>query len=224
MAVAFSGGVDSSVIVACASRVTEVVACSAFAEGSLDRSVAGIAAEALGVELISETLTKDVVIGSLKTMRLPFEPSVMDKGLWSLFSAVARIAAEVGAETLLLGQLADELFGGYAKYQKALVEKGEDAAEQMMASDVAEYQRRGKVRDLAACSAWLKPEFPYEVEEIKALAESFPLSYKIKGGERKAVLRRAAVILGVPQALSEAPKKAAQYSSGVQKVILGSRF
>jgi asparagine synthase (glutamine-hydrolysing) len=51
------------------------------------------------------------------------------------------------------------------------------------------------------------------------LGLSIPVSFKIRDGERKAVLRRAAGLLGVPEELSNAPKKAAQYSSGIQKIL-----
>jgi asparagine synthase (glutamine-hydrolysing) len=46
----------------------------------------------------------------------------------------------------------------------------------------------------------------------------------LRDGVRKAVLRRAAVLLGVPEDLAEGAKKAAQYSSGVQKLVAGSHF
>jgi asparagine synthase (glutamine-hydrolysing) len=45
------------------------------------------------------------------------------------------------------------------------------------------------------------------------------VSFKIRDGLRKAVLRRAAAILGVPEEQVGAAKKAAQYSSGVQKLL-----
>lgn len=217
--VAFSGGVDSSVLVACAKRHTEVVACSAFADGSLDGRTARAAADALGVEMTAVRLTVESVAESLKAIDLPFEPSLMDRSLWSLYAAVARRGAEAGAGTLLLGQLADELFGGYAKYEKTLVGDGEEAARRLMETDVADYKQRGRVRDVGACARWLKPAFPYEDPEVRELGESMPVSFKIGGGVRKAVLRRAAAILGVPEELSMAPKKAAQYSSGIQKMV-----
>ena len=219
VAVAFSGGVDSSVLAACARRHTEVVACCAAAEGARDEEKATLAAEALGVKLETVKLTSGVVEAELGEMRLPFEPTVMDRSLWCLYSVVSRRAAEAGAEVILLGQLADELFGGYAKYQVAMESGGEGAAQALMTRDVEEYAARGRVRDFDACARWLPPRFPFEAEEIVALGLALPVSYKIRGGERKAVLRRAAVLVGVPDELANAPKKAAQYSSGIQKML-----
>ena len=125
---------------------------------------------------------------------------------------------------MLLGQLADEMFGGYAKYAEALKLKGEGAAESMMDRDLAEYSSRGRIRDVVACGGLVEPRFPFEAKELREFAASLPLSFKIRDGERKAVLRRAAIVLGVPEMVAGAPKKAAQYSSGVQKLVASSRF
>jgi asparagine synthase (glutamine-hydrolysing) len=118
----------------------------------------------------------------------------------------------------MLGQLADELFGGYAKYQATLKDDGEEAAATIMDQDVKDYQTRGMVRDANACRRWLEPRFPFAEKEVVDLGRSIPVSFKIRGGVRKAVLREAAVVLGVPRELVNAPKRAAQYSSGIQRI------
>jgi asparagine synthase (glutamine-hydrolysing) len=223
VAVAYSGGLDSSVLVLCARRRTEVVACSAFAGGALDERNSRRGAEELGVGLATTRLTGEMVAGEAERVALPFPASLMDRSLWCLYSAVARSASEQGAGTLILGQLADELFGGYAKYETALRETGEGAAESMMRRDLAEYVARGRVRDVAACSPWAKAVLPFEAPRIVELGLSLPVSYKIREGVRKAVLRRAAVIMGLPEGLASVPKKAAQYSSGIQKIVVGAR-
>ncbi len=224
VAVAFSGGLDSSVVAKCASRHARVVACTAFASGSGDEGRVAKAAEELRLELKVTELTKDSVKQWLEAIRLPFEPTLMDNSLWCLYSAVSRRASGAGARVMLLGQLADELFGGYAKYAQALEEKGEDAARSMMEVDVRDYAQRGRVRDVGACGSWVEPRFPFEAGPVMELASALPVSFKVRGGVRKAVLRRAAVLLGVPEGVAAAAKKAAQYSSGVQKLVAGSHF
>jgi asparagine synthase (glutamine-hydrolysing) len=221
-AVSFSGGLDSSLLVACAKRVTKVVACTAAVEGAPDSLRARTAAATLGVELIMTKLSEGRIRKEMRGMRLPYEPTAMDASLWSLYSVVARSASESGAKVMLLGQLADELFGGYAKYRAALVEGGEARATEAMKADVDGYASRGRIRDVDACSRWLEPVFPFEADEVKELGLSFPLSFKISGAATKLVLRRAGTLLGLPEELTGTPKKAAQYSSGVQKVVLGT--
>jgi asparagine synthase (glutamine-hydrolysing) len=78
---------------------------------------------------------------------------------------------------------------------------------------------RGLLRDEAACSASCEVRFPYADVGIASFAEGLPLDYKIRGGERKAVLRAAALELGLPRELAEAPKKAAQFSSGAARLL-----
>jgi asparagine synthase (glutamine-hydrolysing) len=224
VAVAFSGGLDSSIVAKCAMKLTGVVGCTAYAENSRDATRAKEAAEELGLPLAASELDLAGVEGALSTMNLPFAPTLMDKSLWCLYSAVAQSARKEGARVLLLGQLADELFGGYAKYAEALKAQGQDAAGSMMRGDVQEYAQRGRARDVGACRGLVEPRFPFEASGLMAFAESLPVSFKIRGDERKAVLRRAALILGVPEGIAKAPKKAAQYSSGVQKLLAGSHF
>ena len=224
VAVSFSGGLDSSVLTVCAAKRVKVVACTAFAEGSGDQTRTKEAASALGVELVATVLTKENVGEALTALRLPFVPSLMDRSLWCLYSVVSRSAHDSGARVMLLGQLADELFGGYAKYAKALEADGGDAASSMMRDDAQDYAGRGRVRDVGACGSWVEPRFPYEADGVVAIASTLPMGMKIRDGVRKAVLRRAATVLGVPEGLASAGKKAAQYSSGVQKLIAGSPF
>ena len=222
VAVAFSGGVDSSILARCAMSSTSVVCVAGFAEGARDSERARVAAGSLGVELATVELTAAKVAGELGSIDLPFQPTLMDRSLWCLYSLVSQKARDEGARVILLGQMADELFGGYAKYAIALKKKGGAAAESMMSADAGDYAGRGRVRDVRACSRWAEPRFPYE--GLAPFAGGVPLAYKISGGARKAVLRRAAVILGVPEGVAGFPKKAAQYSSGVQKLVARAPF
>jgi len=219
VAVAFSGGVDSSILAVCARRRARVVACSASSESAHDHGGAEAASRSLGVELVSTKLTPELVRSEIDGVDLPFEPTPMDRSLWCLYSVVSRSAAAAGAGVILLGQLSDELFGGYAKYEAALERQGEGAAAILMTKDVLEYPSRGRLRDYGACARWLTPRFPFEAKEVEELGAALPVSYKIRDGVRKAVLRRAAVLLGVPEGLAMAPKKAAQYSSGIQRMV-----
>jgi len=219
VAVAFSGGLDSSVIAKSATKHSDVVACTACTRQSEDVTRAREAAEAMGIPLITNELTNEDVGDALSALDLPFLPSLMDRSLWCLYTVVSRTAHRSGARVMLLGQLADELFGGYAKYAEALKLRGGKAAELMMRNDIREYASRGRVRDVAACGGLVEPRFPFEAKELRVFATSLPINFKIRDGERKALLRRAALILGVPEKVANAPKKAAQYSSGVQKLV-----
>jgi asparagine synthase (glutamine-hydrolysing) len=215
VAVSFSGGLDSSILALIASKETEVVLCGAYTKGSRDETHAKTAADLLGLEFVGIEVDRPAAESELLSLDLPFTPTPMDKALWCIYSTTAREATSRGASAILLGQLADELFGGYMKYSRPPV-RGSDAAEMMLA-DVMGSGERAFIRDEEACARFSEVRFPFADEEVVSFALGVPVGHKIAGGERKVILRRAAAILGLPEAIVTAPKKAAQYSSGVAK-------
>jgi asparagine synthase (glutamine-hydrolysing) len=220
VAVSFSGGLDSSLLALLASRHAEVVLCSAYAPGSRDEGQSEKAAGLLGLRLETALLDEDTVARrSMEAEMPPGDTTDMDKALWCIYSTTSGLAKRSGARMIILGQLADELFGGYMKYAIRAREEGAEAAEEMMREDVRACADRGFLRDEAACSASCEVRFPYADEGVASFAARLPLDYKIRDGERKAVLRAAALELGLPGELAAAPKKAAQFSSGAAKLL-----
>src|SRR5436309_7865041 len=102
--------------------------CSDCSHGSRDEKQSRSIAEKLGLPRVSRALTPQDIRRELKPLDLPFEPTPMDKALWCIYSTTARLARQNGAETILLGQLAAELFGAYVKYVGAAEEGGARAA------------------------------------------------------------------------------------------------
>jgi asparagine synthase (glutamine-hydrolysing) len=219
VAVSFSGGLDSAILVRCAKKFARVIAVTVGVEGSRDDENASRAASELGVEISQVRVDRKVVGSEMDHINLPFQPNPMDRSLWCIYSIASRAASERGAVVILLGQLADELFGGYMKYRRALSENGEKAAASLMETDVNLCGMRGFLRDELACSKWTEPRFPYAERRVIEFGLGLPVPFKIRGDKRKAVLREAARELGVPDTLCEAPKKAAQYSTGVMKLM-----
>jgi asparagine synthetase B (glutamine-hydrolysing) len=89
----------------------------------------------------------------------------------------------------------------------------------MMEEDLARCGQVGLVRDELACSRHVEPRFPFADESVASFALSISPDFKIRGGTRKQVLREAAKLLGLPEEAAESPKKAAQYSSGILKLL-----
>jgi len=220
VAVSFSGGLDSSILAVVASKHADVVLCSAYASGSRDEGQSARAADLLGLRLETALLDAGTLAKRSGEAELPpGEATMMDRALWCIYSTTSELARRSKAPTILLGQLADELFGGYMKYAVKAREEGAAAAERMMAADVRACADRGFLRDEAACSASCEVRFPYAEERIASFAAGLPFEYKIREGERKAVLRAAALELGLPEELASAPKKAAQFSSGASRLL-----
>jgi asparagine synthase (glutamine-hydrolysing) len=218
VAVSFSGGLDSSLIAMLAAKRADVTLCSAYVSASRDEHAVTRAAELLGLRIVDVKLERPGITEELRSLDLPFQATTMDRALWCLYSSTARLASREGAELILLGQLADELFGGYMKYAIA-GRKDEGLAARMMEADVEASSERAFVRDEEACAKFIEPRFPFADEGVVGFALGLPFSHKISGAQRKLVLRRAAAELGLPDELVQAPKKAAQYSSGIAKVL-----
>ena len=102
--------------------------CSAYAPGSRDEGQSEKAAALLGMELETALLDEETLAKRSGEARLPpGDATLMDKALWCIYSAAGELAEKNSARTILLGQLADELFGGYMKYALKAKEEGAEA-------------------------------------------------------------------------------------------------
>lgn len=219
VAVSFSGGLDSSLIAYLASLYTSVILVSVHASGSRDESQARKSAEILGLPLVQVKVTENEVRSLAGSLELPYPPSPMDRALFSIYTVASRKARELGCEIIMLGQMADELFGGYMKYLMLSTNKGSEVTERTMLADLGRLSEEGLLRDEIACSRFILPSFPYSDSSVVDFSLSLPFEYKIKGGVRKYILRKAGEILGIDSKILHLEKKAAQFSSGVQKLI-----
>jgi asparagine synthase (glutamine-hydrolysing) len=62
-------------------------------------------------------------------------------------------------------------------------------------------------------------KFPYLSKAVIKVANSIPISMKIKGKERKYILKEVAKRRGIPETIVYKGKKSMQYSSGVDKAL-----
>ncbi|MCS7132621.1 MAG: asparagine synthase-related protein [Aigarchaeota archaeon] len=220
---AFSGGLDSSIIAHLASRSGKDVDALVIGYGDcLDRVWAREAAELLGIE-VREIIVDDELLREAISMLKGylFKKSPMDLAIASIFYIASKNSL---GDFLIAGQGPDELFGGYRKYLTALERFGIGHAAELMRRDVEQLHVTNLERDeLASALAGSTLIAPYLAKPIYELALSINPSMKLRknGGEiiRKWVLRRAAEKLGLPGKIVERPKKAAQYSSGIMKRI-----
>lgn len=218
----FSGGLDSSILAHLAVLMgRRVRGITVATRDSLDYFWASETAEMLGIEL--EILEPDDVelaeTARLLSVHLP-DATLMDLSIASIIFLAARRAGSV----LVVGQGADELFGGYWKYEKVLLEGGFEKTAELMRMDIRRIHEGNLERDeLSATLAGSQLLAPYVAKPIYEVALSIDpaLKLRILNGKviRKWILRRAAEILGIPGKIIEKPKKAAQYSSGIQKRI-----
>jgi len=136
-AVAFSGGLDSS-LVAMLARICgiEVQLITVGLEDQRELHHARAAAKALEFPLHIQTYTQDDVKQTLqKVLWLIEEPDVTKVGVAIPIYWTAEIASKLGFRILLAGQGADELFGGYQRYLRDYA-AGNDVVRDSMYHDV----------------------------------------------------------------------------------------
>ena len=207
--VAFSGGIDSSLVAMLASRHVEVELLAAGTPGAHDLAAAEESAALLNLNIVRLEIspTQMAIAGHelASTVALSRQEVEFLLPLWL-------VAREATHPLLLCGQGADELFGGYDRFRR-------DGASPDLAAEVVELQARLLRREQVLARHFDREvACPFLDGKVIVAAEAFPQSERI-AAPGKAPLRAAAARLGLPAAIAQRPKKAAQYGSGAQKAL-----
>lgn len=225
IAVAFSGGLDSSVVAVLAKMSgVDVHLISVGLRNQKELQHAEGASKALGLPIHVQTYdASDVEKVVSKVLWLIEEPDPMKVGVAIPFFWTAEIASKTGCHVLLAGQGGDELFGGYRRYLAELEQKGAEALQKILYQDIISSHKTNFQRDNPVC-AFHKVELrlPFIDREVVNLALSLPLKLKIESIEdslRKRVLRKVAESLEIPDFIANRTKKAVQYATGVNKAL-----
>lgn len=210
--VAFSGGVDSSIVAKLASNWAQVNFATVGIPGSPDFERAEKAAELLN-------LPKPKKIEFKLTTRLVSEVSraIETSNPMQIQIAIPLyvLAKKTKNKVILTGQGADELFLGYKRYYST----PKDRAKADSIADVLSIGERNCERDDLAVGAFGKElRQPFLDRSLIEASLGIPFSEKASDKEnRKIILRKAAIELGLPREIAFAPKKAVQHSTGVSR-------
>lgn len=237
IAVATSGGLDSGILAALAAKHFDetVHLVTVAVPGAVDSSRARLLARHLGAPLSEVVLHPDRVREALPHFVPLLGAQRVDAALakewgvaadsrfvspvmaaWELPLYFAMEESRRFASRLMVGQGADEAFGGYRRYldlppgsvRAAMAEDQKRLTEEVLPAEARMSERGG-----------VDVRYPFLDPVVQKVARDLPLERLITGGDRKRILREVARHLELPPEVSEAPKTAAQYGSGVAGIL-----
>ena len=221
VAVAFSGGVDSSLLARiCADLGKQVVLLTVGFPGSHDIRFAKSIAEKMGMDHQVLEIDYPDFKKNLPQIRKAIKcdnTSHIENCI--AYHYICKLASQNNLKIVLSANGCDELFCGYDGYRRAY--SGGDAAIMKMMDEkiVNEFALMGEIA-IVAGGFGVAVRQPFLSGRFIEFAKTIPIDQKIKGPDdmtRKHVLRQAAISIGVPEESATKPKKALQYGSSIHK-------
>jgi asparagine synthase (glutamine-hydrolysing) len=227
IALAFSGGLDSALVAKAAAEndlKPELITVGMKGQTELDH--AKRVAKLLGLDITTKELSAPEVLESLPgVIEIVESTDPVQVGVSVPLFFACEVAEELGADCLLAGQLSDELFAGYGRFDE-LARKNDSrkVSEEVWKSVLAASVNDFEPGDKLAASHRLRLRCPFAFLPLVQFALQLPISLKLRVVAdqvvRKYILRRLATNWNLPDIVANRPKKAVQYSSGVQRVLL----
>ncbi|MEW6328862.1 MAG: asparagine synthase C-terminal domain-containing protein [Candidatus Micrarchaeota archaeon] len=219
--VMFSGGVDSTLLALLAKKFCAPVLFTVGTADSEDLRYSEIVACELGLPLEKKILSEKEVIDYAKEVeKMLGDRELMHVELGIPILLCCEMARSRNIRVLLNGQGAEELFGGYERHLQAFL-SGEDASA-LMKGDLEKLPENDVKRSARiAQTVGVALRYPFLEKEIVSLAQQIPAHMHFSRPKgKKEFLRKVAHALGVPETARERRKRAAQYGSGVHRILL----
>ncbi len=224
---AFSGGLDSTLVAqAMKKKGLEPSLVSVGVGDQPELTHASQVAEHMGLDLTVRVISESEILGALPRVVETVEtsdPTIVAIALPFYFAC--QECWGTGFDTVVAGQLSDELFGGYARFEEIAKSGGAEGIEsEVWRSVVAASTNDFEPGDKIAVSSGLELRCPFAYTPLVEYSLRLPsdLKLRVSGGKvvRKYILRKLGEKWGLPKEVVNRPKKAVQYSSGVHKVLM----
>jgi asparagine synthase (glutamine-hydrolysing) len=221
IAVAFSGGVDSSILAKiCRDLGKRVMLLTVGFPGSHDIEFAKGIALKMGMEHRTLEINFRDFQEDMRRVRQTIEcenTSHIENCVAYFY--VCKLAKRNGLNIVLSANGCDELFCGYDGYRR-VYSGGEAAIMKMMDDKLAnEFALMSEIATVADDFRVVVKQ-PFLSSKFIKFANTIPISQKITGPDdmtRKHILRQAALSIGVPREAAMKRKKALQYGSSIHK-------
>jgi asparagine synthase (glutamine-hydrolysing) len=219
MGLAFSGGVDSTLLWALLEDREDTILYTVGIAGSHDIKVAVNSARLLNVDIrIIQLTLADIEYLLPQVIRAIESHNPTDVAIAIPLYSIFHASRLDGNRLVMTGQGADELFGGYKRHLYAHA-SSQDALSEMLKQDILYIAQKNLERDnLTASSNTVELILPYLDLGVVSFASKIATQLKIKDGVNKYILRKAAARF-LPYQIAYRDKKAMQYGSGVDRVL-----
>ena len=141
------------------------------------------------------------------------------------FYYVSKLAQSLELDTVVTANGIDELFCGYNAYRE-VISDGETAVNQLMEQKLENELKMMKAVNMIASEFGVKILQPLLSPDFINYAKTVPIEDKITDSEdlyRKHIIRKLASEIGVPEVSCNKRKKALQYGSKIHKTLLKTR-